>query len=180
MMKRQAFQIISAAGMALLLTGCGGSDMADLRRYVAQVQARPAPPIDPMPEFKPYESFTYSAASLRSPFQPPLKVAPTDVIRSVDPNLKPNLSRPREYLEEFNFDALRMVGTLGMIGDTQWALVNDGTGGIHRVRAGNYVGRNHGRIVEISDVAVSVIEIVPDGRGGWVERPRTLPLREKK
>ncbi len=163
-------------GSALLLTGCGGGDMSDLRRYVAQVQARPAPPIAPMPEFKPYESFTYSASSLRSPFERPVQVKATEVVRSTDPNLKPDLSRPREYLEEFNFDVLRMVGTLGMIGDTQWALINDGAGGIHRVKAGNYLGRNHGRITEISDLAVSVMEIVPDGKGGWVERPRTIPL----
>lgn len=175
-MYQRIFPMVAILSATVLMSGCGGADMSDLRRYVAQVQARPAPPIAPMPEFKPYESFTYSAASLRSPFEPPLPVKPTEVIRAVDPDLKPDKTRPREYLEEFNFDALRMVGTLGMIGDTQWALINDGAGGIHRVKEGNYLGRNHGRIIEISDIAVSVVEIVPDGRGGWVERPRTIPL----
>lgn len=165
-------------GAVLALPGCGGGDMSDLRRYVAQVQARPAPPIDPMPAFKPYESFTYAAASLRSPFERPRKVKPTELGRS-DPNVKPDANRPKEFLESFNFDGLRMVGTLGMIGDDLWALVNDGKGGIHRVKEGNYLGRNHGRIVAISDVAISVIEIVPDGKGGWVERPRSIPLKGK-
>jgi type IV pilus assembly protein PilP len=47
------------------------------------------------------------------------------------------------------------------------------------VKVGNYLGKNHGRIKMIDESRVEVVEIVPDGKGNWVERPRTLALREK-
>ncbi|MDX5297860.1 MAG: pilus assembly protein PilP, partial [Gammaproteobacteria bacterium] len=47
---------------------------------------------------------------------------------------------------------------------------------IHRVRPGNFMGKNFGRIVGINDSLIELIEIVPSGHGGWVERPRTLSI----
>jgi type IV pilus assembly protein PilP len=59
-----------------------------------------------------------------------------------------------------------------------FALVS-GAGGVHRVKVGDYLGRNHGRILVIDESKVDVIEIVPDGEGGWLERPRSLSLKER-
>jgi len=59
-----------------------------------------------------------------------------------------------------------------------WALLSDGSGGIHRVTQGNHLGRNHGRVVAVHENKIDVVEIVPDGQGGWVERPRTLDMKE--
>jgi len=70
-----------------------------------------------------------------------------------------------------------MVGTLAN-GGGRYALIKGGDG-VHRVKIGDYLGRNHGRIVEISDAGVDVVEIVPDGEGGWLERPRSLTLKER-
>ena len=57
------------------LAGCGSSsDFDDLRSYMDEVRAKPKGAIEPLPTFQPYESFTYRAASLRSPFQPPVKI----------------------------------------------------------------------------------------------------------
>jgi type IV pilus assembly protein PilP len=90
--------------------------------------------------------------------------------------VRPDESRPREFLEQFTFDSLAMVGTLAR-GGTDWALVRDPDGGIHRVRLGNYLGRNHGKIVELTETYIGVVEIVTDGTtDGWVERPRTIEL----
>lgn len=70
-----------------------------------------------------------------------------------------------------------MVGTLR--NDRQlFALVN-GAGGVHRVKVGDYLGRNHGKILVIDDSKIDVMEIVPDGEGGWLERPRSLSLKER-
>jgi type IV pilus assembly protein PilP len=33
--------------------------------------------------------------------------------------------------------------------------------------------------VTIADERIEVVEIVPDGEGGWLERPRTLTLKER-
>ncbi len=63
-------------GLLLLsLNGCGsGGDFADLQAYMDEVRARPKGSIEPLPKFQPYEAFTYNASSLRSPFQPPVKI----------------------------------------------------------------------------------------------------------
>ncbi|MCW1935645.1 type 4a pilus biogenesis lipoprotein PilP [Pseudomonas sp. MDMC_285] len=161
----------------VLLTGCGvGNDFSDLRTYMDEVRAKPKGAIEPLPTFQPYESFTYRAASLRSPFQPPVKI---DVVtrQKGAPEIKPDESRVKQFLEGFNIETFEMVGTLR--NDRQlFALVN-GAGGVHRVKVGDFLGRNHGKILVIDDSRIDVVEIVPDGEGGWLERPRSLSLKER-
>ncbi|MVW74578.1 type 4a pilus biogenesis lipoprotein PilP [Pseudomonas xionganensis] len=160
-----------------LLGGCGESgDFADLRAYMDEVRAKPKGSIEPLPKFQPYESFTYMAASMRSPFQPPVKVDMASREKG-SKDVKPDESRVRQYLEDFNIEVFQMVGTLSNQGGV-FALVS-GAGGVHRVKVGDYLGRNHGRIVSIEESSVEVIEIVPDGEGGWLERPRSISLKER-
>lgn len=164
-----------APAVAVLLTACGGGEYPDLDSYMAEVKARPAGHIQPIPTFAAYKAFTYGAAGLRSPFQPPVEVREiTRLQRST--NIRPDFNRTKEYLEQFNIDALSMVGTVQMSG-TLWALLQDAEGSVHRVRMGNYVGKNHGRIVELTESYVALIEIVSNGPEEWVERPRKLQLK---
>ena len=166
----QFFLIAAVLG----LSGCGGG-YADLDDFMAQVKSRPAGHIAPIPAFKAYKAFTYSATSLRSPFQKPIEV--TEITRlSMATNVKPDPNRPKEFLEQFPLDSLSMVGSLEQ-GGTLWALIQDEDGGVHRVKKGNYLGRNNGKIVEATDSFVSVLEIVPNGVDGWIERPRTIKLK---
>ena len=160
----------------LLVSGCGGSDFSDLQVFVEEVRARPRGEIEPLPKFQPYESFSYSAAALRSPFQPPVKLDMADPQKG-SKDVKPDEARTKQFLEGFNIETFVMVGTLGNEGGA-YALVS-GAGGVHRVRVGDYLGRNHGRILAIDESKVDVIEIVPDGEGGWLERPRSLSLKER-
>jgi type IV pilus assembly protein PilP len=158
----------------LLLTGCGG-DFTDLDAFMAQKKARPGGVIAPIPSFKAYEAFAYSATTLRSPFDRPLEVRDIAQLQAVK-TVKPDESRVKEFLEQYTFDSLNMVGTLARDG-TDWTLVRDPDGGVHRVTLGNYLGRNHGKIVEMTDTYLAVVEIVTDGtQDGWVERPRTIKL----
>jgi type IV pilus assembly protein PilP len=159
------------------LAGCGaGGDFSDLQAYMDEVRSRPKGSIEPMPVFQPYESFTYSAAALRSPFQPPIKI---DVVnrQKGSQEIKPDETRVKQFLEDFNIEVFEMVGTLANDHGV-FALVS-GAGGVHRVKVGDYLGRNHGRILVIDESKVDVIEIVPDGEGGWLERPRSLSLKER-
>lgn len=159
------------------LVGCGSNnDFADLQAYMDEVRARPKGSIEPLPKFQPYEAFTYSAAALRSPFQPPVKI---DMInrQKGSQEIKPDEARVKQFLEGFNIEVFEMVGTLSNEGG-MFALVR-GAGGVHRVKVGDYLGRNHGRIIAINEARVDVIEIVPDGEGGWLERPRSLSLKER-
>ena len=162
-----------------LLAGCSQDrGFADLDRFMDETRAKPRGHVEPLPEFKAYEAFTYSAADRRSPFEPPVEVQLTMAEQPQESNVQPDLDRPREALENFDLKDLRMVGTLqGPSGDL-YALIRDSSGGIHRVRTGNYMGQNYGRIVGVSETRIELIEIVPNGRGGWVERPRSLTLEE--
>lgn len=160
-----------------LLSGCdSGGGFADLQAYMDEVRNRPKGSIEPLPQFQPYESFTYMAASMRSPFQPPVKVDMTNRPKGSQ-DVKPDETRVRQYLEDFNIEIFEMVGTIANDGGV-FALVS-GAGGVHRVKVGDYLGRNHGRIQSIAESSVEVIEIVPDGEGGWLERPRSILLKER-
>lgn len=169
--------VLIALSLGLSLSGCmGGADFSDLQAYMDDVYKRPQGAIEPLPKFQPYEAFTYSASALRSPFQPPVKIDLANrQQRSV--GVKPDESRIRQFLEGFNIEVFEMVGTLGR-DDGIFALVR-GAGGVHRVKVGDYLGRNHGRVVAIDEAKIEVVEIVPDGEGGWLERPRSLTLNER-
>ncbi|WP_313518083.1 type 4a pilus biogenesis lipoprotein PilP [Pseudomonas sp.] len=168
-----------AVGAALVfgLAGCGVSnDFSDLQSYMDEVRARPKGSIEPLPKFQPYEAFTYSAAAMRSPFQPPVKI---DLARQQkgSKDIKPDETRVKQFLEGFNIETFEMVGTLSNEAG-MFALIR-GAGGVHRIKVGDYLGRNNGRIVAINASAIEVLEIVPDGEGGWLERPRSLALKER-
>jgi type IV pilus assembly protein PilP len=160
-----------AAALLLLLGGCA-SDMDQLRQQVTEIKNRPGERIEPLPEIKPYEAFAYQASSMRSPFVPSAP-ARGDVASGVRPDVK----RPREFLEQFPLDTMQMVGTLQLQGRS-YGLVQGKDGLVHRVLPGNYMGQNDGRIVGITNTKISIIEIVPDGLGGYIERPAALALTE--
>lgn len=165
--------------LVLGLVGCtGGGDHQDLRDYIAETKRRPKGQIEPLPSFRPYKAFAYGAMTLRSPFDPPVEEKKR-LLAASNSNVKPDLSREREYLEGFNLSSLTMVGTLEKDG-TLWALVNDAEGGVHRVTIGNYMGKNHGRIVAATGSQLDLVEIVSDGQNGWLERPRSIKLQEKE
>ncbi|MEH6549180.1 MAG: pilus assembly protein PilP [Pseudomonadales bacterium] len=164
--------------LSVLLVGCGGDKYADIKSWMAEVKARPAGGIDPIPTYPPYESFSYQAMAMRAPFDRPVKVKDVANVVAGGSTVKPDANRVKEALEKFGIDDLSMVGTYKK-GNTLWALVNDGRGGVHPVTEGNYLGRNHGKIVELVDDQVLLVEIVPNGAGAWIERPRTIKLRSK-
>ncbi|MEP1469990.1 MAG: pilus assembly protein PilP [Halieaceae bacterium] len=163
------------AAIASVTAGCGGRDFADLDAFMAEKRARPGGIIAPIPTFKAYEAFAYSATTLRSPFDRPIEVREITQLQAIS-TIKPDNDRAKEFLEQFTFDSLSMVGSLERGGD-EWTLVRDPEGGVHRVSVGNFLGRNHGKVVEMTDSYIAVVEIVSDGtEEGWVERPRTIEL----
>lgn len=172
--------VILSAVCIFLVSGCArDGEFADLRAQMEEVKKRPKGRIEPPPEFKTYKTFSYSAAALRSPFSAPVEVEAL-AIPAKRTNVKPDFNRTKEPLEEFGIDSLQMVGTLTRPGGDLFALVKDPDGGLHRVREGNHMGRNHGKILTVEPVKIDVIEIVSDGQEGWIERPRTIVLNEQE
>jgi len=161
--------------VAAMLGACGGG-MDDLDRYVNEVKARPGGRIEPLPEIRPYEVFTYTADAegMRSPFVPD---APQAAGGNVFNNTRPDPERSREYLESFPLDSLRMVGTMELEG-VNYGLVQTADGLIHRVIPGNYMGQNDGRIVQVTDSEIELVEIISDGIGGYLEREAAVSLED--
>lgn len=138
-------RLILSSLLLTMLAGCGAnSEFGDLQAYMNEVRARPKGNIEPLPKFQPYEAFTYSASNLRSPFQPPVKIDLT-VRQKGNKVVKPDETRVKQFLEGFNIETFEMVGTLSNAQGT-FALVK-GAGGVHRVRVGDYLGRNDGKVV---------------------------------
>lgn len=174
-------RMVTVLFAALLLQACIQVEgLEDLRQYVRETQAAPAGRIEPLPEFKAYESFLYRATSLRGPFQPLVRVeAAEEESEFVRNDLKPDFDRPKEPLEAFKLEMLSMVGTIHMLeGGQLTALIKDDNGEIHRVKQGNFVGRNFGEIALVNETQLDIVEIVPNGRDGWMKRPRNLVLVE--
>ncbi len=158
-----------------ILGACSAGDFADLDSFMQEKRSRPGGVIAPLPTLKAYEAFAYSATNLRSPFDRPIEVRKTTQAQAIVA-IKPDESRSKEFLEQFTLDSLLMVGTLAR-DKNNWSLIKDPDGGVHRVHAGNYLGRHHGKIVGMTDTSVAIVEIVSDGTAeGWVERPRTIKL----
>ncbi len=160
----------------LLLGGCGGRDLSDLEAYVAEMKARPKGTIEPLPEIKTVETFVYDPEGLRNPFAP-AKQTPPPQVAMAGTGIKPDLSRPREALESYELDSLRMVGTIKKDG-VLWGLIQTSEGTIYRVRPGNHMGKNYGRIIRVTEEGIDLVEIIPDGPGTWRERQATVALSE--
>ena len=165
--KRIALALTAAATLA----GCS-DNMTELHAKVDEIKARPGGRIEPLPEVKPYETFTYAAANQRSPF-----VAGMPASATATTGVRPDQNRPREFLEQFSLDTLKMVGTLAM-GGRNFGLVQTKDGLVYRVLPGNYIGQNDGKVDSVTASRISVTEIVPDGLGGYTERAAFLTLND--
>lgn len=162
------------AGLTLLLLSACSRGNSELEDWVAQIKARKSTQIEPIPQIRQYEAFTYDAGNRRSPF---VVAQHAEVAGAAGGGSRPDPNRNREPLEEFPLDALKMLGII-QIGGSTYALISAPDGIIHRVSVGNYLGQNYGRVTAISEVDVALAELVPDGFGSWVQRPAVLAQSE--
>ncbi|HWZ64463.1 MAG TPA: pilus assembly protein PilP [Steroidobacteraceae bacterium] len=164
-----------AVGLACLgfagLTACSSAD-DELTHYIETTKHEPGGRVEPLPEIKPYETFVYADSEMRSPFMPSAPGAGAGLA-----GVRPDMKRNREFLEQFSLDTLKMVGTLRLSGSI-FGLVQTKDGLVHRVAVGEHIGQADGKITEISPSKISLVEIVPDSLGGYMERPAALALNE--
>lgn len=165
-----------ASSLSLLLIACGllsacGGSRGDLEKWVAEVKAKPAPPLEPLPVMHQFETFEYAAQNMRDPFDQTFNGDGTGSGPRPDPN------RRRQTLEMFSLDSLDMVGTLGS-GKSLVALVMAPDKVTYRVQPGSYMGQSDGRVTAVYDDRIELVELVPDGAGGWLERPATMALED--
>ena len=158
----------------LLLTACAGKQHDDLQNYVSQVKAKQKGRVAPLPEVKPYATFTYNAHELRDPFT---SFALSDAEEQELSGIRPDVDRKREALEQFPLDTLSFVGHIEKQGK-RWGLISAPDNTVYRVQTGNYMGKNYGEILTISETNIKLNEIIPNGLGGWTEREASLSLTE--
>lgn len=163
--------------LAAFLSACGNNDTSDLDSYIQSIKAKPKGAIEKLPEFKMPETYTYEPDVLRDPFKPINEPDPQQDAGNYAGGLRPDFHRRKEELEAFPLDALKMVGTVVMNAKL-WGLVKATDKTIHRVQVGNYMGKNFGKIIQISPDKIELIEIVPDRPGTWREQQTTLALAE--
>lgn len=159
------------AGIALL-SACS-QDTSDLQTFIAQTKSAHVGSVKPIPQFEPYESFSYSASDLRDPFVATIDLEDDETTKTS--LLDPDSTRPKQPLEAFPLDTLRMVGILEQQ-DNLWGLIKDPQNVVHRIQVGNYMGQSEGRVIEINESAIFLVEIVPDGIGGYIERDASIAL----
>ena len=159
--------------LSAVLAGCGNGDFSDLKAWMASTgNDRPAK-LEPLPQVNPVPTFQYDATNLQDPFTP----------RSLTPTSKggtqPDFGRPKQPLEEFPLDALRMVGTLSRPGKPLFAVIKDPKNTLYTVSVGDHIGQNFGTITKITADGVDIKELLPDGNGGWVSSKANMTLTEE-
>ena len=170
------------------VAGCVSSDMSDLEKQVSKIMSKPGGRLEPLPEIKPYEAYVYESgkSGARNPFKRFYVVEQSLAIEEsegpVDDGLTEEMrneiqNRNREELEGFELDSIKMVGTL-QNEDNHWGIVLDPGGIVHRVKTGNYIGLNIGKITSIEEEQIEVREIIKDNSGRYGERKALLPLTE--
>ncbi len=166
------FRLLAVAALSLLIAGCSRGT-GDLQVKIDEIKAMKGAPLEPLPVMKTFEVFEYTAQSMRDPFTPSVE---EEVTTQQGP--RPDVNRAREALEAFPLDALDMVGTLGFSTDVT-GLVKDPDGVIHQLRQDNYMGQNFGRITGIFEDRIELVELIPNGVGGWIERPASIALGDQ-
>lgn len=184
--KFRSLVVMGCLAAVLPLTGCVSKDMSDLEVKVDEIMARPGGRIEPLPEIKPYEAYAYKSGQEggKDPFEPFFDVPEPEVDEGLaGDGLTPEMEREimnrnREELEQFELDSLRMVGTLEDQEDN-WGIVMAPDGVVHRVKVGNYLGANIGKITNIYEDKIELREIVQNSFGRWEEREAALALVEE-
>ncbi|MDD2699896.1 MAG: pilus assembly protein PilP [Sideroxydans sp.] len=161
--------------IGVLLAGCGGEEFQDLRDFVSNAGADMRGKVEPPPDIKPYEPFAYdNSTSLPDPFKPRKMKSGGSGRGGTN---QPDFDRPKEELEDFPLESLKMVGYLYQKGVAH-AVLRSSEGKIHQVKVGNYIGLNFGQITSISETELTVKEMVQDSAGDWTERESSLQLIE--
>lgn len=160
--------------LALSLVACSADQNEDLKQFVKDSGNGLRGKVDPLPEIKPYEPFTYNAFDLQDPFKP-RKLQPAKGTGGI----QPDLNRPKEALEAYPLENLKMVGTLQK-NKTIFAIIKTPDNNLYRVKAGNYIGQNFGVISKVTESDLNLKEIVQDSAGDWTERASTIQLQEQE
>lgn len=165
---------IATIVMVFSLAGCSGDKNDDLKQFVLDSGKDLRGKVEPLPEMAPYKAFIYNAFDLSDPFKP-RKLKPS----ASGGAFEPDMTRPKEPLEAFSLESLKMVGLLQQKNE-KYAVIKTPENTIYRVRVGDHLGQNFGKVLAISDTEVKLKETVQDSAGDWAERESSLTLQQER
>jgi type IV pilus assembly protein PilP len=176
----KVIRILLLAATLAFVAGCTGGD-SDLKEWVTAEKAKRGTPIPPLPVLKTFETFEYKVKDKddndrRDPFGPSIQDR-AEAQATSGTGLQPD-KHPKEPLESYPLDALKMVGSIGT-GASMEGLIKDPDSVIHRVHINNYLGENGGKITAIAEDHIDLVELIPNETGGWRERKATIAPGEK-
>jgi type IV pilus assembly protein PilP len=157
--------------LILLLSACA-DNKSDLYAYIHKVKTRPSRPVEPIPQFSALPKFQFPEHdNRRSPFKP------VDLKKRVG-EFEPDQKRVKQALEAYPLDALKFVGTLKQQNQT-WALILKPDKQIVRIRVGDYIGPDYGKVLFITGDTIKIEETIKNS-GVWEKRMTTLNLHTGK
>lgn len=161
------------------LAGCGDSGVSEVKEWMAKVKKETPVKVSAISEPKVFIPVGYSGDGLIDPFDPgKLLVIFARMQAANDNGLKPDFDRPKEALEGYPLETMKMSGTFDNNKSLQ-ALISVGKA-LFTVNVGAYVGQNFGKIINITETRIDLIERVQDASGEWAERKSSLELQEAK
>ncbi|HRK37117.1 MAG TPA: pilus assembly protein PilP [Burkholderiaceae bacterium] len=166
---------------ACFVAGCSDAPEAELQTWMAEQRSQLKPASQPVAAPKKFDPQIYAQEGKPDPFgvQKLVVGLKSDAASPVSTSslITPELNRRKQPLEAYPLDTMSYVGSLEKGTKKSALLLVDKL--IYQVEAGAYLGQNYGKIVSISESAVTLREIVQDSAGEWIERQATLHLQEK-
>lgn len=163
---------ILTLSFCLALAGCGDDGFDDLREFMANTGKDGVGKIEPLPEVKKIDTFEYRPDDLADPFM-------ARSLRPTGKGVQPDVDRPRQPLEEFPLDALRLVGTLKKPSQPIRAVIKDPKGVLHTIQVGGRIGQNYGKVTAIREDGLEIKELMQDASGEWMESKAMMSMTEE-
>ncbi|WP_435236146.1 pilus assembly protein PilP [Psychromonas sp. PT13] len=164
--------------MTLPLYSCVEVKVDDLEEFVVKTKSQVYPINDKVPTLKKIEALSFDKAEGRNPFSEPKAEVPVAVANTPKSCPQPNFDRKKHPLETYSLDNLSMRGTL-TIDNKLWALVKVSGGELYKVKPGDYLGLNYGKVLKITTSKVEILELAADKDGCWQERITQIMLKSQ-
>lgn len=162
---------LAPVAVCLALAGCGNDGFDDLRAFMESTGKDGGSKIEPLPAIKVIDTFEYRQDDLQDPF----------LARNLRPTGKdlPEADRPKEPLEEYPLDALRMVGTLKKPGQALRAVIKDPKGTLYTIKVGGRIGLNYGKVTAVNEDSLEIKELMQDAQGEWSTSKALMSMTEE-
>ena len=162
--------VVSLLSLSTLIVGCENHKV-DAEKKIEAIDSSINAKVVSIPEFAEPQVVDYFASKSRNPFIPSSVYSELQSYSYKRIYVNPN--RKKQPLEAYDLETLTMVGVVGK-GNGLSALIETADKDLVIVRNGSYLGLNQGRVTKVSRDGVELVEIIPDGRGGFRQRARTM------